>query len=327
MEKNKVSIIIPIYKVENYIQECLDSVLNQSYQNLEIILVDDGSPDKCPEICEEFGKKDKRIKVIHQKNQGLSGARNTGMKNASGDYILFLDSDDYISKNYCSQAVKMAEEMKSDIVVGEIITVDENGADIDSNLGLKISNKKMFNNIQAMEEVVIEQQLRGYAWGKLLKREIAENVTYPVGKAYEDRFTIYKYFAKANKVCLCPGAITYYRLRESSITHSKNLDKWYDLIEGEESLLNFCKKHYPDLVPLAEAKFIGRYVHIWINFYDSGDREKTKELVKKMKVVYKKYGHKSSIKKVHKISFLMIFAMPHLYRWLIHVTNYDKNER
>lgn len=327
MENEKVSIIIPIYKVEKYIDDCLNSVLNQTYQNLEVILVDDGSPDNCPVICEKYKEKDQRIKVIHQKNQGLSSARNTGLKYVSGDYVLFLDSDDYINLDCCKRLVQMSKKTKSDIVIGEIVTVNEDGVRIDSNLGLKIHKSKILNKEQAMEEVIIEQQIRGYAWGKLFRREIADKVFYPTGKAYEDRFTIYKYFSKVEKVCLCPGAITYYRLRDSSITHSKNLDKWYDLIEGEDSLLQFCKKNYPDLVPLAESKIVGRYVHIWINFYDSKNKEKTRELVNQMKSIYKQYGHKKHIKAVHKISFLMIFIMPSLYRWLIHITNFDKNER
>ena len=131
MANDKISIVVPIYKVEKYIDQCVQSVLKQTYQNLEIILVDDQSPDKCPEICEQYAREDARVKVFHQKNLGLSGARNTGMQYATGDYVLFLDSDDYLALDYCERMLTMAKEENADIVVGEIISVDDDGGLLD----------------------------------------------------------------------------------------------------------------------------------------------------------------------------------------------------
>lgn len=322
-----ISIIIPIFKVEKYLEECLESVINQTYKNLEIILIDDGSPDNCPEICDKYALKDTRIKVIHQENQGLSAARNTGIKCMTGEYVLFLDSDDYLNINYCENIISVAKDTNSDIVVSEIITIDDEGKRVYCNLGLNIPKRKLLNNFDAMKAVIVEQELRGYAWGKLYKRQIVEGITYPVGKAFEDRYTIYKYFAKAKKVCLCPGVVIFYRLRSNSIMSSSDLSKWYDLLDGEKILLCYCEKAYPSLTSVMKAKYFGRYVHIWIDFFDSGNKRETTILVNKMKDVYKKYRKEPSLKMVHRMSYLMIFYIPKVYRWLIHKTNFDKNER
>ncbi len=324
----KISIIIPVYKVEDYIETCLESVIHQSYQNLEILIVDDGSPDRCPDICDRYATQDDRIQVIHQSNQGLSAARNTGVKHATGEYVLFLDSDDYINHSYCEIVLSAAKRTKSDIVVGEVVTVNEKGNDLDSSLGLHIFTEEVFDNMSAMKEIVVEQRLRGYACGKLYKKQIVCKIEYPVGKAFEDRFTVYKYFERAIKICLCPGAKMYYRLRPDSVIHSKNLSKWYDLLEADQKLLSFCREKYPSLAGAMEASYFGRYVHVWIKFYDFGrNTAQIKELVQCMRSMYAQYKKGLFIKKVHKISYIMIFYVPDLYRWLIHITNYDRNER
>lgn len=178
-----------------------------------------------------------------------------------------------------------------------------------------------------MEEIIIEHRMRGYAWGKLYKKQIVNDIEYPVGKAFEDQYTVYKYFERAKKVCLCPSAKTYYRLRPNSIIHSANLNNWYDLLEADQKLLSFYKEKYPALVGDMESKCFGRYVHVWIKFYDSGNISEITKLVNRMKVMYKECKNKSKIKIVHKVSYVLIFCVPYLYRWLIHMTNFDKNER
>ena len=127
MRKGVVSVVLPIYNVEKYLNRCIKSVINQSYKNLEIILVDDGSPDNCPTLCDEWAKKDNRIKVIHKKNAGLGYARNTGIENATGEYICFFDSDDYIALDTIEKAYSLAVQEKSDMVVFGFCNVKANG--------------------------------------------------------------------------------------------------------------------------------------------------------------------------------------------------------
>lgn len=322
-----ISIIIPIFKVEKYLEECLESVIHQTYKNLEIILVDDGSPDNCPSICDKYALMDTRIKVIHQENQGLSAARNTGIKYATGEYIFFLDSDDYLNINYCEKIINVAKNVECDIVISKIVTIDDEGKLIQSGLGLNISEQKLLNNCDAMRGIILGRELQGYAWGKLYKRSFVEEIKYPVGKVFEDRYTVYKYFEKANRVCLCPEAIIYYRLRKSSITHNLNLSKWYDLLEADKNLLLFCEKKYPEILNQMKAIYFGRYIHIWIYFFDSQNQPQITKFVGLMKDIYRKYRKVPDIKLVHKISYLMIFYIPNIYRWLIHKTNFDMNER
>lgn len=321
-----ISIIIPVYNVEKYLRQCIDSVVDQTYKNLQIILVNDGSTDDCDKICQEYEKCDQRIQIIRQKNQGLSAARNTGLRYAKGSYVLFLDSDDYIEKTACEAFLCAAKETESDIVVGGIQTVDETGNIFHCNTELLPEKRIVLNSQTAMRELLTEQQMKGYAWGKLYKREIVDQIQFPVGKAFEDRFTLYKYFARAHKICICPGTCTYYRMRAGSIMHNTNLKKWYDLIEAEENLILYCQKEHPELLQEMETKFFGRLVHIWISFYDSGDREETRNLQNLMKQVYQQYKDKEYIKKVHKWSYILIFMIPGVYRQVIHFAHWDKKD-
>lgn len=317
MANDKISIVIPIYKVEKYIDQCVQSVLKQTYQNLEIILVDDESPDKCPEICVQYAGEDDRVKVIHQKNLGLSGARNTGMQYVTGDYVLFLDSDDFLAPDYCERMIEMAKKENSDIVVGEIISVDDDGKLLDDKTGLHFEQSKTIDNAQAMRQLVEQTEMKGYAWGKLYKYAVAKGIAYPVGKVYEDRFTLPLYFQRAQRISLCRQAVTYYRMRTTSISHDVSIKKLNDLLEAEEWMIDFCKKNYPELVTTMESVYFGRYIHLWILLYDAGKKEEAKELVNRMKNVYKTYADHLGIRRAHKISYRMIFAMPGLYRSLL----------
>lgn len=324
MADDKISIVIPIYKVEKYINQCIRSVLDQTYQKLEIILVDDESPDQCPVICDQYANEDERIKVIHQKNRGLSGARNEGIKYITGDYVLFLDSDDYLAPDYCEKMIAVAKQENADIVVGEIISVDDDGNILDDKNGLHFEQNKTFDNEQGMKLIIEQTEMKGYAWGKLYRRMIVDGIEYPEGKVYEDRFTLPLYFCRAKKIALCKGAITYYRIRTTSISHTVSLTILNDLLEAEEWIIEFCKQKYPDLVSTMESVYFGRYIHLWILLYDAGNKNDAKELSKKMKEVYKIYANHSGIRAAHKISYRMIGSMPGIYRKALRVMKLDQ---
>lgn len=317
MAGDTISIIIPIYNVEKYINQCIQSVLHQSYKKLEIVLVDDESPDQCPVICDQYANEDERIKVIHQKNRGLSGARNAGMECATGEYILFLDSDDYLAPDYCEKMIAEAKMQNADIVVGEIVCVDDDGNVLDDIAGFHFAQNRTMDNIQGMQVLIEQKEMKGYAWGKLYKRTIADGIDYPEGKVYEDRFTVPRYFQRSEKLALCKGAITYYRLRTTSITHDISMKKLNDLLEAEEWMVEFCKQKYPELVSTMESVYFGRYIHVWILLYDSGNKAEAKDLSKRMKEVYQMYAKHSGIRKVHKVSYRLICTMPAIYRMII----------
>ena len=196
----KISVIVPIYKVEKYIHRCIDSIINQTYKNLEIILVDDGSPDSCPRICDEYAKKDKRIKVIHKENGGLSDARNKGVDIATGDYIAFVDSDDYIHPNMYEVLIYELEKNNSDIALCKYKIVYEK-----SKIKTEIDGKfevYSLNNLQALDSMYGKDGVDFIvAWNKLYKKDLFNKIRYPVGKIHEDEYTTYKLlFASKNVI-------------------------------------------------------------------------------------------------------------------------------
>lgn len=212
-----VSIIVPIYGVEAYLDRCIISLRNQTYRNIEIILVDDGSPDSCPSICDRHAEEDKRIRVIHKKNGGLSDARNCGITYAVGDYIAFVDSDDYISCYFVEILLLLAIENEADIVVckydmfsGERYEKKkENYNIIDVYCGHKQIMDNFFNKNCGISVV---------SWTKLYRRKLFNNIEFPVGRNYEDEATTYKVFYKASKTVYTNAVLYYYFQRSNSIT-------------------------------------------------------------------------------------------------------------
>ncbi|MBP1744959.1 MAG: hypothetical protein H6Q58_1937 [Firmicutes bacterium] len=213
-----VSVIIPVYKVEDYIRRCVDSVLKQTYGNLEIILVDDGSPDRCGEICDEYAAKDSRVVSIHKKNGGLSDARNAGMEVCKGEYITFLDSDDWVEAAYIEKLYRLLKETDSDISVCSFIRTSKEDAEPDA----APEEIRVFSNIEALNSLESNADIQLYiqlvvAWGKLYRRSLFDGVTYPVGKLHEDEFTTYKLLYRADRVALTSAQLLYYWQREDSI--------------------------------------------------------------------------------------------------------------
>ena len=213
-----VSVIIPVYKVEDYIHRCVDSVLSQTYGNLEIILVDDGSPDRCGEICDEYAAKDKRVVSIHKKNGGLSDARNAGMEICKGEYITFLDSDDWVVPDYIERLYRLLKDTGSDVSACSFIKTSTEDTKPDSSP----EEIRVFSNIEALDKIESNTDIQLYvqlvvAWGKLYKRSLFQGITYPVSKLHEDEFTTYKVIYRAERIALTSAQLLHYWQREDSI--------------------------------------------------------------------------------------------------------------
>lgn len=222
-----ISIIVPVYNVENYLKRCLDSILMQTYSSFEAIVIDDGSTDKCPQICDDYAKKDSRIRVVHKENGGLSDARNVGMRTAQGEYLLFVDSDDYIQDNMLEVLMKSVRETNADIVITtKYFTI----SDKDNKLVSRITGEKVCDSGQALEEVFCHNS-RWEAWGTLFKKSLFDNGEFPKGKLYEDIALIPLIILKAEKVCLLEGAFYYYYIREGSIMDVSKMQVKIDLLE------------------------------------------------------------------------------------------------
>ena len=258
-----ISIIVPIYKVENYLKKCINSIINQTYKNIEILLIDDGSPDNCGIICDEYAKKDKRVKVIHKKNGGLSDARNYGIEASTGDYIIFVDSDDYISKNMCEILIKNALKYDADIISCNYkeIYSDNNREKIN-----KQSIKKeleVYNNLEVIYKYFFDYTVDiNVVWNKLYKRELffkRESIRFPKGKLHEDDYTICKLYYYANKIVIINDVLYYYIRRCDSITGNFSDINILDKIDAIIEHYNFAKNKETKLKYIIQAKGIDYY--------------------------------------------------------------------
>lgn len=230
-----ISVIMPVYNVEKYLAESIDSVLNQSYENFELILVDDGSTDGSSKICDEYKNKDQRIIVIHKKNGGLSSARNAGIDICKGNYIFFIDSDDTIPFNALELLWNKIRETESDLCVGNFYHGDTKEVE---KLPLEcMSGKKALENIYNYNGCFI------VAWNKLYDKKIFDNLRYPLGKIHEDDFIAHIILHKASKVAFVNEAIYNYRVIQGSIMNSKMKIGHLDSIEAFVLRIIFCKKN------------------------------------------------------------------------------------
>ena len=215
-EKALISLIIPVYKVEKYSEKCIQSVINQTYENLQIILVDDGSPDNCGKICDEYAKKDHRIEVIHKSNGGLSDARNKGLEIAKGEYIGFVDSDDYIEADMYEVLYNLLKQYNADVSICNFYTVSQGKISI-KNADNGINE---YNRIEILKEILLDKNIQSYAWNKLYKKELFDEIKYPIRKKYEDIGTTFYLFEKCNKIVVTSEPEYYYLKRADSLVNN-----------------------------------------------------------------------------------------------------------
>ncbi len=241
MEK-LISVIIPIYKVEDFLDECIASVVGQSYRNLEIILVDDGSPDRCPAICDEWALKDKRIQVIHKGNGGLSDARNAGLDIARGAYISFVDSDDWIVSDMFENMLSIMEAEHADICACNIRSCYPDHQEV-WGCGKYVTG----TSEQILEMLYNDTAFPVAATNKLYRRECWDGLRFPVGKVCEDAFTTYKLIDRAKKIVQIPDAYYCYRIRPQSIMTSPFSINRMDEEEAWRVNYQFVQQHYPRL--------------------------------------------------------------------------------
>lgn len=237
-----LSIIVPVYKVEAYLPRCIDSILAQTFRDFELILVDDGSPDNCPALCDVYAQKDERITVIHQKNGGLSAARNAGLDLAKGEYIGFVDSDDYIAPEMYETLLRRVREDDAQLAICSYAYVDEAGND----LGRKspITQAAVFDRVQAMDCLGGDRSWYYItAWNRIYKRELFESIRFPVGKLHEDEFIAHRLFWACERICMVPQVLYYYVQREGSIMRQKSIRQYMDDIEGVLGRMEFALAH------------------------------------------------------------------------------------
>lgn len=277
-----ISVIVPIYKVQDYLDRCVQSIVNQTYKNLEIILVDDGSPDDCPRICDEWTKKDQRIKVIHKENGGLSDARNAGMKVMAGVYVSYIDSDDWIEENMYQMMMDAIKTNKADIC--ECAFEKTSGS-------VKKEDQKNDDKVSIMDKrsalmAVVEEKIQPVVWNKLYKRKVVENLWFKVGKYNEDEFFTYKAIERANKIIQISDIGYYYFFREDSIINETYTIRRLDGLEARYERMKYLGK-YPEIYRVAKRQLIFMCMY----HYQKGMRylsgKELEDLKKRVKEIYR----------------------------------------
>lgn len=248
-----ISIIVPVYNVEEYLGACIKSILAQTYENLEILLIDDGSTDFSGKLCDEYARHDKRIKVIHQKNGGLSNARNTGIKNASGEYFVFVDSDDTIKKDHVKELYNAAKGQGAKMSICAIEEIYPSGKRINYGAGFKT---KLLDQRTCLKRLLKDESFNVSAYAKLYHKDLWKNVRFPEGKLHEDLGTTYRLILKCNKIAYIPSPTYCYIKRENSIANKKVYDdRKLDIIELTDKMCDAIDKKYKgDLDELTKVR-------------------------------------------------------------------------
>ena len=269
-----ISVIVPVYKVEQYLDQCVQSITDQTYRNLEIILVDDGSPDNCGAMCDAWAEKDTRIRVIHKINGGLSDARNEGLKAAIGDLVGFIDSDDWIEPEMFQVLYNQMCSEKSDIASCGIVLFWENGRPEER---LSIKGNAVLDTKAALKAIIEESWIKQPVCNKLYKRHLISQLVFPVGKTHEDAFWTYQAVAQARRVSVSDEMLYHYRQRDNSIMGSSYSLKRLDFIDAKKQMLAFLKDRHPELVELASLHMLFGYIYAMEMSmqYLTGEEQKT----------------------------------------------------
>lgn len=315
MKDELISIIVPIYRVEKYLKRCIDSIIGQTYSNLEVILVDDGSPDACPKICDWYCDRDERIKVIHKQNGGLSEARNTGLNNSSGEYVIFIDSDDYVSKYFVEILYKELKKNNADVSVCSFHMTDEEKPLVEK-FDLMYS-VKIFSNRKDIMNNFFNHNCGKFvvAWNKLYKKALFNEINYPKGRNYEDEATTYKILYKASRVVYVEVPLYYYYQRNDSIMgkslSKQNLNAFISL---EEVVDFYALKGETRFENKAKIRYLKTAIGYIINAEKVGKRKKITEDLKNL--------FNQKVKEYKKVAFLPYFFIYYIY---LKIKNRTKN--
>lgn len=248
-----VSVIVPVYNAEQYLRRCVDSILQQSYRELEIILVDDGSTDGSRQLCQEYARADQRVKVYRQKNTGLSGARNKGIAKARGEYLTFVDADDEVCEGGIAYLYEMVEKFGADLAIaGQVVTLPS-GKEVERYLSDE--SEKILSQEEALR-MLLTDEISVSAGGKMYRRELFKSIKYPVGRLCEDNGTTYKLILASKKIAWGPQQVYRYYKNAGSIMLSEYNHRKMDLVELVDMMCDEIDHQMPELKPYTEKRRI-----------------------------------------------------------------------
>lgn len=315
MEGNLISVIVPIYNTEKYLEKCITSILDQSYHNLEVILINDGSTDNSEEICNRFQEIDKRIIVKYQENSGVSVARNQGLKIAKGDFISFVDSDDYLHPEMLERLWNYLKEYNADIAMCDFFKV------FDGKLIEQCYEKnivKQLDSVQALKRLFgssLEQAV--VVTNKLLMKELLSDIRFPAGKIHEDTFTTYKLYYKAKKIIYTNEKL-YYRIRRVDSIIGKGFNiKSLDVLDAHAERTDFFRKHnLPDLYKLSINIYMMRIIKFFGKCIDSDDieEETIRRLLLRFREEFKRFGYMKGLSWRHRVNYFLFYINPLIYK-------------
>lgn len=318
MKKELVSIVVPVYNVEKYLKKCVESIINQTYKNLEIVLVDDGSTDNSGKICDDYSISDERVKVIHKQNGGLSDARNVGIDNSTGKYITFVDSDDTIENDYVEYLYSLLKKYKTKLSICNYNVISK-----DKIIPYIIEEKEMkMNKICALKELLCERLFSVSSCAKLYDIKLFKNVRFPVGKLCEDNGTTYKLIEKCD--CISYGSkskYNYYK-RENSIMTSNFNERKFDLIYLVDQMKNELEPKYPELSDeILKKQILARFSILrQIVLSDYNNDTKTNQIIDFLKQ-HSNFILKSNIvSKREKIALITLYFGKNFFKnsWIIY---------
>lgn len=320
--KGLVSVIVPVYNVEKYVRRCVHSILAQTYSKLEVLLIDDGSQDQSGMICEEYPIKDSRVRVIHQENGGLSSARNTGIEEAKGEYLAFVDSDDFIAKNFVERLLKACKETGSEIAQCRWECVTGDSLTKQSQLE---ETSRVYSGYETLEQMY-EADGAYYivAWNKLYFAKLFADIRYPIGRIHEDEATTYRLLEKAEKVVVLDTSLYGYFTSDASITRNQfKLQRLDWEIAVRERLAYFQDKGYDSLLlPTIKAYLDGcTMLYFQCKKFVQGSENEQRELKRKMKHAYLQSNSAGGFSFRSRLGYLLFFYAPGIYRKVITQVN------
>lgn len=312
----KISIIVPVYKVEPYIHKCVDSILNQTFKDFEVILVNDGSPDNCGKICDEYAKKDDRVVVIHKENGGQATARNSALDIARGEYIGFVDSDDYIEKDMYEFLYNLCIDNNCDIANCSSTIYFKDRVQVNGGHELMIHDTNEAMRV-AIEGVLYDECL----WTKLIKKELFKNLRIPVGIAYEDTAFTYKLIDRAKRIC-CKGEAKYNYIKRDNSTMDRAIKEIkIDAVLVYEEMYKFMEEKYPELTYLVALKLANNTMSVMNLIIAQNNFEKYKDNYFKIaKILNTKFKKTIRLKGYPRNVKILLFAnkiSPIIYKRII----------
>lgn len=319
----KLSIIVPVYNVDKYLERCIRSILNQTYENFEIILVNDGSTDNSGIICENYSKVDSRIRVIHKKNEGVSSARNIGVDNAKGKYIGFIDPDDYINKYMYEILINVLKKNNSDMVICDYYKIAEkyiDGKEINNPINIESIIVDSITGTEAIDKLFECGEKFIFTWNKLYKSYLFDGLRYKVGKIYEDEFLAHRILYRCKSISVINEQLYFYVQRRGSIVNSEFTTKKFDKVYAVKDRVDFLKeKNLIKLKEKAEKSFVDYFVWNYFVAYQrlNNADEDLMNLKCKFNETFFELLKNTRISFREKITLIILYMSPKLYNFMI----------